>query len=175
MVRDYSSHVPVVHALCTILEGFTVLELGIGQYSTPLWARYADLLLGIEDDWEWYQKVSQDIQGKGVSLQHTSDSVAFTVQFLRGVGDFDVIFVDDSRYEYERVETIKAVGLRFPTGITLIHDFDYEAYRDAALPFWENAWAFQEKIPWTGVLVNGTQHLVTIRKLLDRIEMEKIW
>jgi len=84
------------------------------------------------------------------------------------LGQFDLIFVDDSTSSVERAETIRQLANR-PSSkqLVVIHDFEISDYRNAASTF-EHKQIFSAFTPQTGVVWNDATQTVEVLKKLNR-------
>jgi len=171
--NEYATHIPI---LVGIAQRFTirrVLELGCGAFSTPTFLNpevFMDLerLHSYETDRSWYEK----------TLTAFSDDLRYQPRFVKGamsvglqeleLGQFDLIFVDDSTSAVERAETIQQLANRPLSGqLIVIHDFEIRNYRDAASTF-EHRLIFRAFTPQTGAVWNGSNETAEVLKELSR-------
>ena len=121
-----------------------------------------------ETDRSWYEK----------TLTAFSDDLRYQPRFVKAamsaglqeieLGQFDLIFVDDSTSAVERAETIQQLANRPLSGqLIVIHDFEIRNYRDAASSF-EHSQIFRAFTPQTGVVWNGSNETVEVLKELSR-------
>jgi hypothetical protein len=84
------------------------------------------------------------------------------------LGQFDLIFVDDSTSAVERAETVRQLANRpSPKQLVVIHDFEISDYRNAASTF-EHKQIFSAFTPQTGVVWNDATQTVEVLKKLNR-------
>lgn len=170
--NDYATHLPILIGLAGAIEIKSVLELGCGEYSTPTFLNkfvFPSLIAleSFETDQIWLDQVStlvvEDPRFSG-RLVHGVMGQAIQRADLES---YDLIFVDDSTSGEERASTIVAIATRQPKrALVVIHDFEIQAYRDAAKAF-ESRFIFKSFNPQTGIVWNGDRAL---GKTLKRIE-----
>lgn len=123
----WASHIPL---LLMNRDVNSVLELGMGKYSTSLFLDknlFPDLhnLVSVESNSDWAASSSDDrhhILLYPEPIEHLLDTLVFD--------DFDLIFVDNSDSADRRIATLKYVSSRRPsTSKVFVHD--WERYHDA--------------------------------------------
>lgn len=62
-IETWGSHIPLFRTVCEFAKHDTIIECGIGFFSTPELVASCKRLFCIEHDPEWAQKVMQDIKG----------------------------------------------------------------------------------------------------------------
>ena len=136
--NPYATHLPVLSAASSVIKVRSVLELGSGPFSTSLFLDrrvFPDLekLTSYEDDPSWaavvIERVGPDPRLDFRMVESVSQSVS------ADVGDYDLVFIDDSRLPVERTQTIESVAAMRPKGLVAIHDFELKSYRHAAKVF----------------------------------------
>ena len=136
--NPYATHLPVLSAVASVIKVRSVLELGSGPFSTSLFLdrrMFPDLekLTSYEDDPSWAAAVTERV-GTDPRLDfRVVESVSHSVP--ADVGDYDLVFIDDSRLTVERTQTIESVAAMAPKGLVAIHDFELRSYRHAAKVF----------------------------------------
>lgn len=150
-----------------------VVELGCGEYSTLTFLnRLAFPSLIALDSWEteqaWLDKIAASA-GSDFRLR-TGLVIGEMRSAIENIDleEYDLIFVDDSTSSEERSRTIREIALRRPTqAVVVIHDFEVQAYREAAKLF-RHRFIFRAFTPQTGVVWNGGRGLT---KALKRAEL----
>jgi predicted O-methyltransferase YrrM len=132
----FSTHLPLLTTLGMLRPIRSVLELGSGPFSTPLFLDrtvYPDLerLVSYEDVPEW-EAVVREAAGPDPRLDLRMVPAVSEAVPVGELGDFDLIFIDDSRRLAERARTIKTVGQTRPRAIVVIHDIEWRPYYRAA-------------------------------------------
>ncbi len=168
--KAYATHLPVLIGLPRLFEVKHVLEFGSGLSSTPLYLNrevFPDLVsvLSYENESEWLEKVQEATQHDSrLQLKLIEGRMAGMVDTLN-VGDYDMIFIDDSRGFKVREETIRAIAARCKAcgGVVVIHDYERLEYRWASRTF-RHHFRFTAFTPNTGVVWNDGSRLAS-RKL----------
>lgn len=153
------SHVPVLVLLSQLKRVESVLELGSGRFTTPLFKSrsiFPDLgrLDVLENGDETYycamrdEFFSEDVPGH--VLHRNTAPIAVQAASI-DLEAYDLILVDDSMTVPDRVETIRYITAAAVTPTLVIHDFEVEPYRKAVLGDW-HAHVFTHAIPYTAVL-----------------------
>jgi hypothetical protein len=167
--NDYATHVPVLIGLARLREIRNVLEFGCGYYSTLTFLNRAafpnlETLESVENDSEWAESIHATAkQDARWTLKLVGGEIADSVSAL-DLEKFDLILIDDSKTSAQRVATIRTVArkqLQHPW--TVIHDFEIEEYREAAVGFRQRH-RFRAYNPETGLASNN----VTDARTLDR-------
>jgi len=165
--KDYATHIPVLLSLAQAIKVEKVLELGCGHYSTltflnPTAFPFLVLLESWETDQAWQDRISAAV---GNDLRVRTRLVRGEIRSLieqTDLDDYDLILVDDSTSAEERTATIGAISARQPKkAVVAIHDFEIQAYRDAAGAFL-NQFIFKALNPQTGVVWNGEARLTKV-------------
>ena len=142
MPDTYASHLPVLQMMLGLVKPKRVLELGSGPHSTPLFLQAGVKLTSLETDEGWFMKA----EGYGdFDLRLVED----VVESLPLIGDFDLVFIDNSDNETDREKAIRAV-LSQAHPVTVIHDAEYPLYR-AAIEEAKNYMIFSDLVPHTAV------------------------
>lgn len=164
-----STHIPVLLGLSILLKPRSVLELGSGHYSTPLFTNdrffpTVERFRSIEDDPAWFATIRRDI------ALREPDSVELAEDMPRWVRDTEdsldgLIFLDNGRSMPDRVATIAAMLERCgPDAVVVIHDFEQKAYRLAVPSSW-SAVTVRSWLPATGILCRDPSRLDGFRRL----------
>lgn len=165
--NPYSTHLPVLAAIPRLLSVKRVIELGPGLFSTPTFldrGAYPELLelVSVENDPVWARRVHDAIGSDSRwTLRLVEGRIASVVHAL-SLDDVDLLLVDDSASEVDRVATLRAVAARRTSAVVVVHDFEVPAYRKATTGF-RASYRFRSLNPSTGVLWNGDQ--VSARQL----------
>lgn len=131
----FATHIPLLRFVGENIK--TVLELGAGQFSTPLFLdkNYypkVEKVLTIESDHIWADKMkNNDSRHNMIVIPEPIESFLSTLNF----NDFDLIFVDNSAYRERRCETLKYVSENTKRSLVVAHDFEMPMYREAASKF----------------------------------------
>ena len=157
--NPYATHLPVLIAAARIRPVRRILEFGCGDYSTSTFLNrdfYPDVerLDAYENDAIWGKKVADaNRTDTRLNLQLIDTAVAEAAARSR-LDDYDLIMVDDSTTEPERIATIQQVAKGQPsTALVVVHDFELKSYRDAGNVF-RRRFRFTGLSPNTGVLCN---------------------
>lgn len=154
--EPYSTHIPVLLALARVTTVRRVLELGSGPFSTPLFlnrAAFPDLeqLTSLEDDGDWSATVLNTV-GEDDRLDYRLVAPPISAS-LPALGEYDLVFIDDSRTVLERSETLAQVAAANPKGLVVMHDFEQRRYRSTARRSrLTRNWIFSTFTPQVGVL-----------------------
>ncbi len=118
-----------------------VLELGAGNYSTPLFASYptVELVVSVETDERWLP------QGEKITALLVTDTVAFLDNL-----DYDLVFIDNADNATDRERAIRAV-LSKEHPPTVIHDAEHPPYHRAIEELSAHRLYFTAALPWTAV------------------------
>jgi hypothetical protein len=148
---------PVLMGLSSLFTVRRVLELGAGRHSTSAFLdRYLfpDLLVlhSLENDQSWLDEVTSE-HAHDPRVQFTSVAGAMQSALSNlSLGEYDLIFVDDSKTIEERTQTIDAFTHQCPVGpLMVIHDFEQVPYQEAADRTMLRH-VFDTYLPATGVL-----------------------
>lgn len=120
-----------------------VLELGAGNYSTPLFAEYPTVnrLVSVETDERWLPEIA--------SPNLTIRLVEDTCDALDDL-DFDLIFIDNADNATDRERAIRAV-LSKEHPVTVIHDAEHPSYNAAIRELSDSFLVVANELPWTAV------------------------
>lgn len=172
--KDYATHLPILIGLARAFEIKSVLELGCGEYSTPTFLNklvFPSLIAleSFETDQVWLDQISTSVvDDERFSGRLVSGSMRQAIQ-RADLESYDLIFVDDSTNSEERASTIVAISNRQPKrAVVVIHDFEIQAYRDAARAF-ESRFVFKSFNPQTGIVWNGDKALGKALKRIDTV------
>jgi hypothetical protein len=133
----YATHLPVLIAIPKLMKVARVVEFGSGHFSTAVFLNqsiYPDVeeLYVYENDPTWAKNIELRYgSDPRLRLIHINGKVSTSVPSLKGL--WELVFVDDSVSEEDRVATIKAVAKgRHPLSVIVIHDFERASYMEAA-------------------------------------------
>lgn len=165
------SHIPIFKVLAPVFKPRSVLELGSGLCSTPMFLDreiFPDLehLTSVENDPAWYISVEKVIaRDPRMTFMLMNGAVAPFAAAL-DIASYDLIFCDDSRSGAERCDTIRSIApLVSPAAICVIHDYEEQQYQDASMLF-DHQYIFDWLNPSTGVCWNGDRDLEPVLESL---------
>jgi len=161
--RDpYATHLPVLIGIRQLFKIRRVLELGCGKYSTPTFldkAIFPDLeaLHTVETDSKWSNEIEKFVGSDSrlclILAEKPMKDAVDNINF----DHYDLIFVDDSTYVEERVETIRVLSSRCSSlNVVVIHDYENKEYQIAASKF-SHQFKFDMLNPYTGIVWNDAQ------------------
>ncbi len=147
----WGTHVNLLKVLGADVK--TVLELGTGRWSTPLFldrTYYPNLeeLVSVENDVVWAETTRTD------DPRHRMSVIPEPIEpFLDDMdfNKFDLVLIDNSSSPERRIDTIKYVSSHPSRSMVVMHDFDYPPYRDAVSGF-GFALVDDRQLPWTALL-----------------------
>jgi len=116
--NDYATHLPVLIGLGSRRRIKSVLELGCGHYSTRTFLNrktFADLTVldSYETDDSWATALKDVTNDARANIHVVPAPMADVIQSV-DLRAYDLIFVDDSTSEQDRVATIRALSRRKP-------------------------------------------------------------
>jgi predicted O-methyltransferase YrrM len=162
--KDYATHIPILLGLARVTKVENVLELGCGDYSTRMFLNSTAFpslvsLHSLETDQAWLDKIHAAVgDDPRVSTQFVSNGMRSMIDQMN-LEKYDLIFVDDSTSADDRAATIRAISANRPQrAVVAIHDFEIQAYREAAAAF-QNQFTFKAFNPQTGIVWNGDKDL----------------
>ena len=112
---DPGTCLPVLEAICHVLEIEKALEFGCGIWSTFCLTRNCNTLTSIEQRLEWVKKVKKDYKHKG-NLNIIHWTKPFNEYFMENEENYDLIFIDGE----DRIECLNDAFGRSP--IIVCHD-----------------------------------------------------
>lgn len=144
-VSQSATHLPVLLALSDVLLTRNIFELGSGLFSTAAFSTYADRLISIESDLQWFEAIKHahadnsriEIRyheiPNGVAKKSLEEYDQGTINQVRsyydglrsGVSGFDLLFVD----QYLAFRTISLISLYDAFPIVVWHDAQSKKYR----------------------------------------------
>jgi hypothetical protein len=65
---QWASHQPLIHAVMELYMPKFVLEVGMGDYSTPIFLKYKLKFLGVENEKDWIERLK--IKYQGIDIIH---------------------------------------------------------------------------------------------------------
>ena len=171
--NDYATHLPVLIGLGRRRRIKSVLELGCGHYSTRTFLNtktFPDLkvLDSFETDDNWATALKDVTTDARANIHVVPAPIARVIENI-DLHAYDLIFVDDSTSEQDRVTTIRALSQhRPPASLVVIHDFEVESYIEAARAF-RHRYAFKAFNPETGVLWQNGADMRDVLKEIDSV------
>jgi len=176
--EPYSSHIPVLIGISSIINIKNILELGSGSYSTGLFLNkkaYPNLerLDSYEDDLQWGRKIANDFS-KDQRLHLNIVNYPINQNLVNiNYAQYDLIFIDDSQKSSDRAKTIKEIcNNNLGNSILIIHDFEMDSYRKAAKKI-KHYFTFSSYTPCTGVLWQKGLKNIQLFRVLDLINTYK--
>jgi predicted O-methyltransferase YrrM len=161
--KDYATHIPVLLGLARVMRIENVLELGCGDYSTLTFLNAVAFpslvsLHSLETDQGWLDRIRAAVgDDPRVSTRLVSRGMRSMIE-QTNLDDYDLVFVDDSTSAEDRAATIRALSANRPKrAVVVIHDFEIQAYREAAAAF-QHQFIFKAFNPQTGVVWNGDKN-----------------
>ena len=139
---EWSTHQPLIRAVLDIYKPVFVLELGVGEYSTPVFIDYGVKYLGVDTDMNWvsdfikkydinilYQEIGEigkRLNYKKISRQQRADIQEY-YEYLNFPSDKpNLLFVDQDACC--RLISINTLSPKFD--IILYHDHDDKGFED---------------------------------------------
>ncbi|HEX7295692.1 MAG TPA: hypothetical protein VF251_08080 [Pyrinomonadaceae bacterium] len=171
--NDYATHMPVLIGLARRCSIRSILELGCGQYSTSTFLNrrvFANLevLDSYETDHSWAMALKEVTKDPRANMHMVAGTMASAIEGAN-LSTYDLIFVDDSTTEQERVMTIRSLSQRRPaTSLVVVHDFEIDSYIRAASGF-RHRYAFKAFNPETGVLWESGSTRREVFKEIDSV------
>lgn len=134
----YASHLPVLREIGRLLPIYSVLEFGMGHYSTPLFLDkevFPSLrsLTSFETDLGWWESVRSSITDLRANLLYEQESIEDVIQRSLRLREYDLIFVDNGNSKEERIRAIEALMYRHPPNLVVIHDYEQSEYQKASM------------------------------------------
>ena len=156
----YATHLHVLQAIGMLFSPATILELGSGVYSTPLFCN-KDIFAGVkrlevyENNKKWHTDVLKSLpKRRVVNFTLYENSIVDELRSL-DLNEFQLIFIDNGVSLEERAATIKEIAMqKLEEPLIVIHDFEHVAYQWAA-DQWEHLLVHVKRYPQTAVLWNG--------------------
>jgi len=138
MSDPYASHMEFLIRYCS--HARCVLELGCGDYSTPLFLNktiftQVERVLSLEHDQVWADKIKAAFPDPRLQLVLVTEPLEDYLCLVK-MHEFDLVFVDNGTDASTRAKTIEYIARNSTTGQkVVIHDYENQEYRDAARPF----------------------------------------
>jgi predicted O-methyltransferase YrrM len=173
--EPYSTHIPIIIGISSLINIKYVLEIGSGIFSTGTFLNnriFPNLstLESYEDDVKWAETIKSKFGNDSRLHLNVVESPMFISTNNIKTNSFELILIDDSQKESDRAKTISKIckkGLN--NTIILIHDFEIGTYRKAAKSL-KQYFTFSSFTPCTGVLWNNgikQKQLVNLSKLIE--------
>ena len=148
----WATHVPTLTRLGGTVR--SVLELGCGRWSTPLFldrATYPRLerLVSVENDRAWAMQMPEDSRLTLVIAPSTLEWIT-----REGWAEFDLIFIDNGPRIEDRIDVIGYVARHSMNTRVVLHDYEDMRCSNAAREF-EHIEVDDALTPWTAVAWNG--------------------
>lgn len=127
MVQDgYGSHLLVFEKLFETIRIGSILEFGMGLYSTPFFARHCDFLASVEQEsMEWYRKTVDAVKSPNWSPHFEADPDVIFEQYDRQNVRFDLVLSDGMASTRCRVANL---ALRRGVPFVVLHDAEKISY-----------------------------------------------
>jgi hypothetical protein len=136
----YASHLPLLSGLGCIRGGVkSILELGSGMYSTPMFLNRAfyphvTRMVSVDHNSNWAERVRSTCKDDRLEMVVTTEPIEPYLSTL-DLESFDLIFVDNSDVSFHREATIEYLGVKVMKPLVVIHDFQYPQYQKSAHNF----------------------------------------
>lgn len=147
----FATHVNLLRAVGAGVH--RVLELGAGQFSTPLFLdrdHYPalDWLVTVEDNKDWAAQAATS-DPRHVMVVVNEPIYEFLPMFDMDM--FDLIFCDNSASGGQRCETLKWLAENTGNVMVVAHDWQVPSYREAGAGF-THQFIDDRQEPWTALL-----------------------
>lgn len=176
--EPYSTHIPVVIGISSLLNIKNVLEIGTGIFSTGTFLNKEifpniSKLESYEDDFSWAETIKKKFGGDPRLHLNLVQYPMFIAMHDIKMNSFDLVLIDDSQNESDRAKTINELCKKdLRNSIIIIHDFEIKAYRKAAKSL-KHYFTFSSFTPCTGVLWSNGIKQKQLGDLLKLIELNK--
>jgi len=125
--NPYATHIPVLVACAQLFRPASVLELGSGDFSTPLFLNreiFSEVthLCSLENNADWFRHM-EHVQDPRLERVLIKGSISEALETFDCTG-FDLIFVDDSSHAKIRRRTLGTLRKKITSQIVVIHDVD---------------------------------------------------
>jgi len=151
-VDPYGSHIKILEFVVDKFNIKTVLETGLGKFSTSLFINKCDEVISLEmQDSKWYDIISNKFNGSINFHPNLLLGPFSACKFIKNIDKkFDLIFVDghwESRWMQINVSFSK-------TDLIIAHDSEVKSYNWHKVIFPDNfVWIdVMNYIPWTAVI-----------------------
>lgn len=162
MIMHSGSAIPVLILMQMLLKPKKVLELGAGEYSTPIFTNrdlYPNLIQfdSFENGSAAYQQKCRDMfspDSDVYKLHLFGPPKKFMAKIVHDTNTtiYDLILVDDSGDQVGRAQTVRfATAGAGPNSVLLIHDFENPNYSGAVQGDFTK-FVFKSIFPYVGVL-----------------------
>ena len=85
---EWSSHQPLIRAVLAEFKPRYILELGMGEYSTPIFIDYSpEFMLSVENDVKWQMHIKKKYGTKYKSVLHQLESNLGSKSFVKDMTD----------------------------------------------------------------------------------------
>ena len=147
MTNRYSTHLPML-AACVAHTSGPVLELGCGEFSTPVLSALclARHLLSVESDPAWLAQFDYLRRaGHRIELVESWDDAPIDVQW-------DVVLIDHAPAARRVVDIMRLKDL---ARLIVLHDTEHRLYEyDLIWPAFKYRAEWKRRAPWTSVVSN---------------------
>jgi hypothetical protein len=149
--NQFGTHLPVLKRMVEITTG-PVLEMGMGDYSTPFLHRFCPnrLLVSLDSHTDWVNKFSQ--LGSATHKIKTEPNWDDTTHYLQSIL-WDVVLIDHLPFERRAID-IKL--LMHNTRFMVVHDTEpmgsYVCNYEPVLRLFRYRWEFKKFKPYTTVV-----------------------
>ena len=183
---DWSTHQPVIKAILKEFHPDLIVELGMGNFSTPILSSQDGRYVGIDNDSEWFNFVTKEyhLEGKDIRLQEIKHPIAYKwnqltdqeqidiimyyqlrqIEFSFDRGKMKFLFVDN--HTCARTQAINIMGIAFD--IIVYHDCEpagipwYSYYFNDQIRVNYDKYELQTPRSWTGCFIKkGIEHNLT--------------
>jgi predicted O-methyltransferase YrrM len=158
---SFATHIAVLAGLARMNKIENVLELGSGRFSTLTFTNpdafpHLKNLRTVENNPQWVKQVREYVAADSrVEFVEYEGQICNAIREMN-LGQFDLIFIDDSMDADQRASTIVQVSQNPGGAIVVMHDFENIIYRRASKRF-ENVYRFTALNPNTGVAWAGNR------------------
>lgn len=147
----YGTHLNILRAIGPGIK--TVLELGGGVNSTPLFLDYnyypnLEELVTVEQNRTWIPDQTWDDPRHRIVLH--PEPIEPYLDTLN-LNDFDLIFCDNSDKAESRENTLIYLSSRVNRSLVVTHDWERESYREAGKGF-RYSFVDDRQVPWSAIL-----------------------
>ena len=163
----YSSHAPVLRALCAILDPQSVLEFGAGFGSTPLLLDTVPHVVSVELNLDWPRKVAELLtdsqKDRWVVITPASELFHASTTTQR----YDFILVDGGR-AMDRAPVAMVCMARQLAATLILHDTEERksyGWERLMMPEGWTRWDSTKRIPWTTVLSCDSDLILKLKNL----------
>lgn len=166
ILKDNSTHLPILRYVLDKIGKCNIFEYGMGMYSTTLFSENAEKLIAIEmEDENFLSKISK-CNFKDNVILHCMLGKDSAIEYFKSLElKFDIVFVDghcESRW--------KCINESFgKCDIIIAHDTETASYNWNLVNLPENYLWLDIRIhnPWTSVITNNTDLIANLCKDLQ--------